>query len=148
MINVSLPLKCFNNLNSFNNKLGNSLSALFCTFKTRWFRRLKIGRKRMPELISQLITKVFVEQPCADLYFHLGSGIPLRTIISWQPRGGEMSHRWWRRIYTGSPCINPSPVRHLHRQENSIILFNSIIDVDLYMQLKETPCASDSEGKP
>ena len=127
MINVSLPLKCFNNLNSFNNKLGNSLSALFCTFKTRWFRRLKIGRKRMPELISQLITKVFVEQPCADLYFHLGSGIPLRTIISWQPRGGEMSHRWWRRIYTGSACINPSPVSHLHRQEVSIILFKSII---------------------
>ena len=82
------------------------------------------------------------------LNFHLGSGIPLRTIISWQPRGGEMSHRWWRRIYTGSPCINPSPVRHLHTQEISIILFKSIIDVDLYMQLKETPCASNSEGKP
>ena len=82
------------------------------------------------------------------LYFHLGSGIPLRTIISWQPRGGEMSHRWLRRIYTGSPCINPSAVIHLHRQEVSIILFKSIIDVDLYMQLKETPCVSDSEDKP
>ena len=30
-------------------------------------------------------------------FFHLGSGIPLRRIRSWPPRGGDMSHRWWRR---------------------------------------------------
>ena len=38
-------------------------SQLFCALKMRWFSHSKIGRKRMTEFISQLIAKVFVEQP-------------------------------------------------------------------------------------
>ena len=44
-------------------QLANSFRALFCTFKTRWLRHYKILRKRVTELNSQFITKVFVEQP-------------------------------------------------------------------------------------
>ena len=44
-------------------RMQNFFSALFCALKIRWFSHSKIGRKRMTELISQLITKVFEEYP-------------------------------------------------------------------------------------
>ena len=48
--------------------------------------------------------------------------------------------RWW--------LVATDLYRHLHRQEVSIILFKSIIDVNLYRQFKQTPCVSNSGGKP
>ena len=44
-------------------RMRDFFSAFFCALKMRWFSHSKIGRKRMTELISQLITKVFEEYP-------------------------------------------------------------------------------------
>ena len=44
-------------------RMRDFFSALFCALKMWWFSHSNIGRKRMTELISQLITKVFEEHP-------------------------------------------------------------------------------------